>query len=808
MSDSDLEATLEKELVRARLDVELFQKHRPVRLGRFEVLRCIGRGSLGVVYEARDTDHGGRVALKLLRRVEGRTIAQFKHEFRVLSGIAHVNLVSLHELVCERDRWFVSMELIEGVPFDRWLWADPGAPFDDLRLRNALAQLVRAVSMIHRSGKLHRDLKPSNVLVTTDGRLVVLDYGLVSTAYAQKRGGPLVAPAELGSARGLAACDSRQWRQGSALRASPPVLIGTPGYMAPEQAGREPAQEASDWYAVGVMLFEVLAHRLPFDGSARAVLRDKRVRAAPRVRALNPRVTHALDALCRRLLERDPGERGGAADIEAWLGRQSLAAPRFSSRASRLAPAPVQLEGRSRDLQLLAAALERAPRDGGARVWVSGAPGIGKTALLDAFAASVAPVTLVLRGRCHEEESIPLKLFDAIADALREGCGRTEVELPELPLKERAALLAVFPVLGEVPGLGPAPGAASGELKAGQSAGGELGELSETERETIPMRDGEAAGKANALAATAAPALVGVEVPEEHELAVTLDVADGAPAAQHAQAALATAASRDNACGAFACLLRGLTARRPVVILLDDLQWADVESARQFERVFGGPAAPALLFVGAFRGEEAVSGGFVGAVLEAAGAGVCVRSGVPPAPRIELGPLQLDAAIALSRRLLREQGVPAPLELCRKLATDTRGIPFLMTELVQQVKRPRRSSAFARSSTGAIALASAIRARVAALPAGARRLLAVLCVAKAPLALRPALSVARLPIDEHVALTLLCRTRLARSRGGRPIETLEPYHERVRESVLQALSPGERRELAAEIARAADSCRV
>jgi AAA ATPase domain len=551
----------------------------------------------------------------------------------------------------------------------------------------------------------------------------------------------------------------------------------------------------------------VLAHRLPFGGSTRAVLRDKRVRAAPRVRELNPRVTHALDLLCRRLLERDPAERGGAADIEAWLGRQSLAAPRSSSKAGRLAAAPVQLEGRARDLQLLAAALECAPREAGARVWVSGAPGIGKTALLDAFAASVAPMTLVLRGRCHEEESIPLKVFDAIADAVCEVCAGAEVELPELALKERAALLAAFPVLGEVPGLGPVQSAGV-ELAAGQSAESrELGGFSEIELETIPMRDRKVAGAASALAATVA-AVPGraaeVEVSAAGELAVTLDAGDVAPVEERDADHPAMPAPYDTACTALACLLRGLAARQSVAILLDDLQWADLESARQFERVFGGPGAPALLFVGAFRREEGASNGFVRAVIdvnadpERAGAGAHTQL-------IELGPLDSRAATELAFSLLREQGVPATFELCRKLATDTRGIPFLMTELVQQVKRPRRSSAFARSSTGAIALATAIRARVNALPVGARRLLAVLCVANAPLALRPALSAAKLPIDEHVALTLLCRTRLARSRGGRPIETLEPYHERVRESVLQALSPDERRELASEIALAASA---
>jgi hypothetical protein len=792
VSDSELEATLEKELVRARLEVELFHKRRPVRLGRFEVLRCIGRGSLGVVYEARDTVHGGHVALKLLRRVDGRTIAQFKHEFRVLSGIAHANLVSLHELVCERDRWFVSMELIEGVPFDRWL--SEGAVLDERRLADALAQLVNAVSVIHRAGKLHRDLKPSNVLVTVGGRLVVLDYGLVSAAYAQKLGGPLVAPAELGSAaRGAAACDSSQWRQGLALRASPPVLIGTPGYMAPEQAAREPAQEASDWYAVGVMLFEVLARRLPFDGSTRTVLRDKQVRGAPRVRELNPSVTHALDALCRKLLERDPAKRAGAAEIEAWLGR----------RASRIHPAPargpsfaresvapaVALHGRARELQLLAAALEQAPRLGGARVWVSGAPGIGKTALLDAFAASIEPTALVLRGRCREDESIPLKVFDAIADAMREAFAGAGGVVPELTLKERVALVAAFPVLGEVEGLGPPVGV------------GKVGERDVGVRDVRVAEHGDTDGDSLDTANRDTVTINNIPSPATaHELAATIDAV---PAEEPTSR---TVPDHSLACSALSRLLAGLASRRAVVILIDDLQWADLDSALQFERVFSEVDAPGLLFVGTFRRDGEAGEGFVGAALAPLRRSLTRSESAAADTLIELEPLSPAESTQLAHTLLRAHGLPASLELCRKLASDTRGIPFLLSELVRQLKRPRRSSAFARSSTGAIALAYAIRARVEALPAGARRLLAVLCVAQAPLALKSALSVAKLPFDEHTALTLLCTTRLARSRGGRPIETLEPYHERVRESVLQALSADERTALATEIALAAAGC--
>jgi eukaryotic-like serine/threonine-protein kinase len=816
VDDSDLEATLEKELVRARLEVELFQKQRPVRLGRFEVVRCIGRGSLGVVYEARDTDHGGRVALKLLRRVDARTIAQFKHEFRVLSGITDPNLVALHELVSERDRWFVSMELIEGVPFDQWLRPEPGDAVDESRLRDALAQLVHAVTTIHRAGKLHRDLKPSNVLVTHEGRVVVLDYGLVSAAYAPKEGGPLVAPAELGPPRGVTVSDSSQWRQGGALRASPPVLIGTPGYMAPEQAAREPAQEASDWYAVGVMLFEVLAQRLPFEGSTRIVLRDKRVRAAPRLRELSPLVTHRLDALCRSLLERDPARRGGAAELEAWLGRRSSPPARAPLR-QRTEPLP--LEGRAPELQLLAAALEAA-RSRGALVWVSGVPGIGKTALLDAFAARVPAGTLVLRGRCHEEESIPLKLFDAIADALRAAFIDSDTTFPELTVNERSALLATFPVLGEMPGLAPADTAhaaqggsssqrsdssfAARRMTASQGHRKRTKLESETERETLPMPEADLAQYANGVAPQAEsgrePDVVDVrnELEVLRELAAT---ADGRAAADGGVLAPPAPPSYASACAALSRLLASLARSRPIAILLDDLQWADEESARQFERVFGPPAAPPLLFVGAFRRDE--SGGVRWRVAAKGCSDTSPRlGGDARTQHIELDPLPEEPAIALAEALLRAHGVPATPELCRKLARDTRGIPFLMTELASQLQRPRRSSSAPRSSTGAIALASAIRRRVEALPAGARRLLAVLCVAPAGIALRTALQAAKLPVDEHAALTVLRGARLARSRGGRPLETLEPYHQRVRESVLQALTQDEQVEIAAQIVAA------
>src|SRR5690606_14746783 len=203
---------------------------------RFQVLRRIGEGGMGMVYEAFDAQRDEKVALKTLSQSDPRGIYQFKNEFRSLSQLHHPGLVRLHQLFVENDTWFFTMDLIDGQRFDRW--ARPGGRLDERRLRDATAQLVRALSAIHQAGKLHRDVKSSNVLVDRDGRVAVLDLGLC-----------------VESSKGGAGQTVSEW-----------LLAGTPEYMAPDQAFGAPATPASDLYGVGVMLFEALLGRLPFRG--------------------------------------------------------------------------------------------------------------------------------------------------------------------------------------------------------------------------------------------------------------------------------------------------------------------------------------------------------------------------------------------------------------------------------------------------------------------------------------------------------------------------------------------------------------
>ncbi|MBZ0238245.1 MAG: serine/threonine protein kinase, partial [Deltaproteobacteria bacterium] len=244
--------------------------------GRFEVLRLLGEGGMGVVHAARDLERGEVVALKSLRHLGGETLLRFKHEFRALQDLHHPNLVALGELLEDDDDWFYTMELVEGVDVLTWIDGDRD------RLRDVLRQLAGGLGALHQAGKVHRDIKPSNVLVTHDGRVVLVDFGLVTESRAPE--------------------------------ASDPSIVGTAAYMAPEQAASRPVGPAADWYAVGCILYEALTGRLPFEGTTIEVLMHKLERE-PTPPSQLVSVPGDLDALCGELLRADPDRRPRAEEV-------------------------------------------------------------------------------------------------------------------------------------------------------------------------------------------------------------------------------------------------------------------------------------------------------------------------------------------------------------------------------------------------------------------------------------------------------------------------------------------------------------
>src|SRR5688572_7065729 len=194
---------------------------------RYVVRGHVGAGGMGVVYEVEDRVRQQTVALKTLRRWEAVDLYRLKREFRSLADISHPNLVSLHDLVVDDEHCFFTMELIDGVTFVEYVRGSSHGPVDMERVRIALPQLIDGLGELHRRGRLHRDIKPSNVLVTADGRVVILDFGLTTTLAA---GGA-------DTERGLA---------------------GTPAYLSPEHSRGLESTEASDWYSVGATLYHAL----------------------------------------------------------------------------------------------------------------------------------------------------------------------------------------------------------------------------------------------------------------------------------------------------------------------------------------------------------------------------------------------------------------------------------------------------------------------------------------------------------------------------------------------------------------------
>ena len=176
---------------------------------RFVVERCLGSGGFGTVYLTYDRMRRSQVALKVLRHADPASLLGLKREFRALADLSHPNLVSLYELLTDRDQWFITMEHVKGIEFVAYVngaVAAAAAPTLDstsmptgigdtivprplrpsltpanlTRIDSGLRQLASGLAYLHGSGQLHRDIKPSNVLVTGEGRVVLLDFGLVT----------------------------------------------------------------------------------------------------------------------------------------------------------------------------------------------------------------------------------------------------------------------------------------------------------------------------------------------------------------------------------------------------------------------------------------------------------------------------------------------------------------------------------------------------------------------------------------------------------------------------------------------------
>lgn len=392
---------------------------------RFRLLGKLGEGAAGVVYRARDGEMGRDVALKTLPDLGPDQLFYLKQEFRALLDISHPNVVTFHELVADDAAAFFTMELIEGVGFDDYVRGGTygGGSVEPWEyLARAGQQLMQGLSALHSTGRIHRDVKASNVKVTTEGRAVLLDFDL-----------------------------SVQLARVAGRQSEVDEVAGTVAYMAPEIAFGEEVGPAADVYSAGVMFFEALANRLPFTGSVPEMLMKRQREAAPSLTSIAPDVPAVMAELIARMLARWPDERPTVNQTHRAL--QAMARRRTVARLPTPATTDLPFVGRARELRRMRDVFDSIGDGGTAFAHVHGPSGIGKTELVSTFVNQLTTEedVLVLRGRCHPQETVPFKALDGVIDdASRYIRGLHSRE--RAVFEADASLLRLFPVLGRALG--------------------------------------------------------------------------------------------------------------------------------------------------------------------------------------------------------------------------------------------------------------------------------------------------------------------------------------------------------------------
>lgn len=691
------------------------------RFGEYVLERRLGIGGMGEVFAARHVASNELVALKTLTSTSATRLYRFKREFRVLADVAHRNLIRLHELVVpdgnpggtasessrtgsigpasntasqashgssakpEHGLAFFTMELLDGEPFVEWVRAK--TPVDTLtpavleRLELGLRQLVEGVHHLHVHDCIHRDLKPSNVLVTAEGRVVVLDFGLVSE---------------------LSDPDKGITRDGQ--------LLGTPSYMAPEQATGQRVGREADYYAIGVMLYQALTGHLPFRGSMMQQLVEKQSGVSPDPRDVVEGVPDWLGNLCVRLLAREPEARPSGQElldhVRAAQVPASESAQVFVGRRSELA-------------SLRAAVHELRERRSAVIVHLRGRSGNGKSTLARRFRAELREDEIVvLNGRCRERETVPYKGVDAVIDSL-------SAYLRNLPVQDREqlcpsdldALVRVFPVLDEI--------------------------WDSSDDQLLGLNEARSLGWATLRK-----------------------------------------------------LLERVAERQPIVMHIDDFQWADLDSVQLLQALVRPPESPAIMLLVSYRSETQGSDALRALLADEVLCGPDVRT-------IELEELTSADAQELASALLavdHRADVDTQRARASAIALRSGGSPLFIAQMALGGGALESSDAD---------IDDVIVRRLSELDEGAQRLLEVVAVFGGPMP--AALALELCPRASEAELTKLCelglfvreRDMFVRESGGRDgdlgFDLIEVTHDRVREVVRARLPEAERTRLHLEL---------
>jgi beta-lactam-binding protein with PASTA domain/tRNA A-37 threonylcarbamoyl transferase component Bud32 len=272
--------------------------------GRYRVLSRLGSGGMADVYCAQDLQLGRKVALKILYRrfaEDGEFVERFRREASSAAGLQHQHVVAVYDRGEYDGTYYIAMEYLEGRSLKTIVQQE--APLDPDRAIDLIIQVLRAARFAHRRGIIHRDLKPHNVIVDADGRAKVTDFGIA--------------------------------RAGASDMTQTGSIMGTAQYLSPEQAQGHAVSAASDIYSIGIMLYELLTGRVPFEGESAVTIALKQVNERPAPpSAYNPAVTPELEEAVMRALEKDPAHR--YPDADAFIA--ALQGARDGTATAVLAP--------------------------------------------------------------------------------------------------------------------------------------------------------------------------------------------------------------------------------------------------------------------------------------------------------------------------------------------------------------------------------------------------------------------------------------------------------------------------------------
>lgn len=298
-----------------------------VLASRFRIVRLLGRGGMGEVYEADDLELGGRIALKTLRPEIARNeqfLQRFKREVNLARQITHPNICRVFDVGFDGGQAFLTMELLRGRSLAERIRQGP--PLSRSEIRRYAKEILEALVAAHSRRITHRDLKPGNITITEDGGVKIVDFGLAKS----------LQPPEVNSAEDTAVM-AQETRAG--------VVLGTPGYMSPEQALGRPVDERSDLFSFGAVLYEMVTGRRPFGTGHQNEIIARLVTEQPEpARQINPEIDLAVELVINRCLEKDRNKRfaSAAEALEALRSGDSA----ISSNTAPAVPQPAAVSGR------------------------------------------------------------------------------------------------------------------------------------------------------------------------------------------------------------------------------------------------------------------------------------------------------------------------------------------------------------------------------------------------------------------------------------------------------------------------------